>query len=179
MTNVFHYTKGYCMASIIADGCIKREGEAGNYMIKDGHTANMFGIEPRVWFTTEKQMPFTATPVITDNMGEKPFMFMQMTLSRGYAAWAPMAGGVFRLAFDAEIIGAKRYWYNEIRQALVANDKLALFEKSAKLGNDDVRSWYHCDAPVSLQFLKYIETWNDGSWEKTTPSETYALPKAA
>ena len=160
MTKIYHYTKGNKLDAIIASGEIMREGETGNYMF--GITPQqLLGLPPMVWLTAEPEMPFTATPRITNEFGRSPFMQYQQSRWRGYKHWAHICGGVFRLAFDAEQIGAQRYSTGPVRAALLANGMLRSFEQVARVGKDDVSKWYHCDERVSLRQVMGIETWQE------------------
>ena len=160
MPTIYHYTKGSKLNAIFASGEIMREGEAGSYAL--GIKPQwLWGVPPVVWFTSEAEMPFTATPRITNEFGATPYLQHQMSRSWGYRHWAHICQGVFRLSFDAEQIKAQRYRTGAIRSSLLSSGMLRHFEQAARLGRDDVKRWYHCDQRVSLRDLVGIETWKD------------------
>jgi hypothetical protein len=171
MKKIYHYTKGYKIPEIIRSNEIMREGETGNYMTGIPSMSDLLGIKRVVWLTAETEMPFTATPVITNEFGEMPYRKYQLSRWRGYKHWAHVCDGVYRLAFDAEEIGAQRYCKGPIRGQMLAHGILSKFEQAARLGKDDIKKWYHCDERINLRHLKGIETWQ-GRWVPWDPMQS-------
>ena len=51
-----------------------------------------------------------------------------------------------------------------IGEALAQNGYRAGYEKVAKMGGDDLRSWYHCSEPISMSNCIGMEKWIEGRW---------------
>lgn len=163
MYHIYHYTTGRNLNGILAEGTIYREGERGMYGAAF-KSMNDFGIPACVWLTREREMPFTATPMITDEFGGTPFRTHQMQSDRGYQHWQHLSGGVYRLCFNSTDVNAVRYWTGPVREALAQNGYRAVYEKAAKMGGDDLRGWYHCSEPISMSNCLGMEKWLGGRW---------------
>lgn len=174
MYQIYHYTTGRNLNGILADSTIYREGERGSYR-SDVKSMNIFGIAPCVWLTREQEMPFTATPMITDESGGTPYRNYQMQRDRGYQHWQHICEDVYRLCFDSTAINALRYWTGPVRHALAQNGYRAVYERVAKMGGDDLRVWYHCSEPVSMIHCLRIEKWVDGRWVNWSGSSETSL----
>lgn len=177
MYQIYHYTTGRNLNGILAEGTIYREGERGMY----GATfknMNVFGIPACVWLTREREMPFTATPMITDESGGTPYRAYQMQTDRGYQHWQSLSGGVYRLCFYSTDVNAMRYWTGPVRDTLAKSGYRAVYEKVAKMGGDDLRAWYHCLEPVSMSNCLGIEKWIAGSWASWFPLTQSSLQAA-
>ena len=174
MFKIYHYTTGKNLNGILADGTIYREGERGNYQ-SDFKSMNSFGIPACVWLTREQEIPFTATPLITDGFGGTPFRAHQMQRDRGYQHWQHLNGGVYRLCFNSTDINAVRYWTGPVREALAQTGYRAVYEEVAKMGSDDLRAWYHCSAPVCMSDCISMEKWINGSWASWSGSSERSL----
>jgi hypothetical protein len=170
MSIIYHYTKGYNLNGILKAGEIKREGDAGSGM--PFATASAWPVERQVWLTAEAEMPFTATPMIGRIAGVNEFVHIQRDPTRGYKHWVHLVNGVWRFAFDAEEISAVRYRYGNVRRQLVEQGRLSVFEKVAKMGNDNISKWYHTNREISLDLCKGLDTWtSQNGWEAVDISQ--------
>jgi hypothetical protein len=165
MTTVYHYTTGHALSGIVTAGVILREGELGSSAAIYMATYHVFPIPRSVWLTREREMPFTAFPSYTSPSGEAISLVKAVAHDPNrYERWQHAVKGVFRLRFDAEAIGADRYWGGPHRAVLEKRGTLRAFEQVPREWGDDLRAWYHCVEEVPLQKSEGVETWVDGKW---------------
>jgi hypothetical protein len=164
---VYHYTKGISYAAIKTSGLVLREGEVGASAATYEATKDLFGTPKALWLTREKEMPFTAFPSYvssSDPNSRVNFADVVRFSPDRYSEWEHLADGVYRIAFDAEKVGATRYWSSPIRDTLALKGMLRRFEDVAKRYGDDVRQWYYTLEALPLSSALSVERWVAGKW---------------
>ena len=169
---VYHYTKGYHMESIIADGFIAREGERGKYESAQFDPI-WDGIDNLVWLTQSNDMPRCAMPTLINKEGQVvPDAEMTMEFA------SETINGAFRFVFDSTHPNLVKYFYHSVRNQLRAKGMLSRFDARNSTGGVNVRDFWVSNERLQISGVK-IEKWVDGVWTIWEPNKQHEIDIAA
>ncbi len=156
MSNYYHYTKGYNVGQILADGSI-----AKSVLGLPGLKAGSFDF---VWFTKDEVFPRTALPAVSDM--PETLLFNQLKPQKPEVDLLKVAekcAGLWRFAVPSENKPVIKSWFGSLsRVQLLKNPLGKNFEKIAVLAGDKTELWAISKAPVQLDGMTLEELTPDG-----------------
>jgi hypothetical protein len=149
MTERFwHYSTGYSLMRMIADGYLLKPGSHGGLMLP--------GERPAVFFTRRQTWEPTATPAVVDARGRK------RTLS--VATWRDidLVEGLCRIGVDAAHLPFS--WADFVVTGGLNRAATRALEKSAKRQGSYVSDWRLTYDVLPMRTWTALELWNGREW---------------
>jgi hypothetical protein len=154
--NVYHYTKGYAVKSILEEGFIAREGERGFILTKP--------VTSYVWLTSSNIYPRTALPGVP----ALPYTMLYNHLgsfkpSINWVELSEVIGGVYRFSFSCNDTRIKKWKFSEERKSLQHKKHISYLETIARKAGDDVNSFYISTSRIELINCK-LQKFENNCW---------------
>lgn len=154
--NIYHYTKGYSLRSIMDDGFIATESKRGINKAEK--------ITDYVWLTEKKQYPKTALPLVYGMLETN--LAMHLGSQKPHVDLVKLGqfiGGVWRFSFDSDDSRFKK-WRSSNERNLIQNDiEWRRMESIANKVGDEVSTFWIATADVALEKFT-LEEYVDGAW---------------